>query len=188
MLALRKNRIDTGRLILRPPVMDDAGRIAELANHAAIAHRLATMPYPYNVSDAVEFIDRIATLKGGAAFAITLKDMDGAVIGMTGYGPNEAGETDFGYWLGLDSWGKGYASEAGHGVVTHAFCIACVDDLETDYQLDNIASARVLEKLGFHEVGPRRRFSLGAGKDVDTMMVRLTCDDWLASMACAQAG
>lgn len=185
MLFLARNRIETDRLVLREHVLDDAKRLSELANDPAIANRLATMPYPYGEADAVAFIERVNTKETLNAFAVTLKAQGNEVIGGAGYGPNEAGEMDFGYWLGKDFWGEGYATEAGHAVLTHAFCIARVDVIETDYQLDNTASSRVLAKLGFRKVGPRTRHSLGAGRDVETMKVRLNCDDWLDARACA---
>jgi RimJ/RimL family protein N-acetyltransferase len=185
MLCLARNRIETDRLMLRQPVLDDAKRMSELGNTPAISHRLATMPYPYGEADAVEFIDRVAANEAITAFAVILKPLGNVLIGGAGYGVNEAGEMDFGYWLGTDYWGHGYATEAGQAVLTHAFCIARVDVIETDYQLDNLASARVLAKLGFREAGHRKRHSLGAGREVETMMVQLTCDDWLDARACA---
>ena len=185
MLFLARNRIETDRLVLREHVLDDAERLSELANDPAIAHRLATMPHPYSTADAVAFIDRVNANEASHAFAVILKAQDDVLIGGAGYGPNEAGEVDFGYWLGTDYWGQGYATEAGQAVLTHAFCITRVDVVETDYQLDNLASARVLAKLGFRETGQRKRHSLGAGRDVGTMKVQLTCDEWLDARACA---
>ncbi len=185
MLFLARNRIETDRLVLREHVHDDAKQMSELANMPAIAHMLATMPYPYGEADAVAFIDRVNAKETAHAFAVTLKTQDNVLIGGAGYGPNDAGEMDFGYWLGTDFWGHGYATEAGQAVLTHAFCIARVDVIETDYQIDNPASGRVLAKLAFREVGRRERFSLGAGRDVRTMKVQLTCDEWLDARACA---
>jgi len=178
--------IATDRLVLRPLRLDDAPRLARIANHAEIARRLATTPHPYDEKDALDFIARVRAAPAGAAcFAITLKGMD-EPIGTCGYGPardradGAMTETDFGYWLGLDYWGKGYATEAARAVLAHAFERSEVAVLTTDYQLGNDASRRVLVRLGFRLVGPRRRHSLGAGGDVETMQVELTSADWRA--------
>jgi RimJ/RimL family protein N-acetyltransferase len=177
--------IATPRLVLRPLSTADAPRLAALANHAGIARRLGTMPYPYGQADALDFIARVrAALVGAACFALTLKP-GAELIGVCGYGPahgrpaDAPPETDFGYWLGLDYWGKGYATEAAAAVLAHAFEISDEAVITTDYQIDNQASGRVLAKLGFATLGPRRRHSLASGGDVDTMQVELRRQDWL---------
>lgn len=185
MLSLARLRIETDRLVLRPPVEDDAGRIAELANHIEIARYLATMPHPYGADDAREFIAKVAAAQNGAVFVICPKP-HGEVIGVCGYGPPPGEDyIDFGYWLGLDYWGQGFALEAAGGVLTHAFCVGQVDVIETDCRLDNRRSKRLLDALGFETIGRGERFSLGTGETAQTYRVRLACDDWLAAKACA---
>ena len=117
---------------------------------------------------------------------VLFEKASGTIIGVAGYGPAEdGGPIDFGYWLGLDYWGQGYATEAGSAVLTHAFCIGRVDEIVTDCRIDNPGSRRVLDKLGFQFVGPGKRYSLGADEETETEVIRLTCDDWLAIKACA---
>lgn len=185
MLSLARRRIEADRLVLRPLEDADVERMVELANHIEIARNLATMPYPYDADDARAFIARVENMKIGQAFGIVEK-ATGDLIGTAGWGPmEEGGPIDFGYWLGLDYWGKGYASEAGHAVLTHAFCIGRIDEIITDCRVDNPGSRRVLDKLGFESLGQAMRYSLGAGEDTETEQVRLCCDDWLAMKACA---
>jgi len=186
MTDREQTTIETARLRLRPLTLADAPRLARLANHAEIARKLATMPHPYDEKDALDFIARVRIAPSGAAcFAVVLK-ADDNLIGTCGYGPahdrpgDAPPETDFGYWLGLDYWGKGYATEAGKAVLAHAFERAGVDVLTTDYQIGNQPSASVLAKLGFQVIGPRRRHSLGSGADVETMQVELRRADWQA--------
>lgn len=186
MTDLNQTSIETARLTLRPLTLSDAPRLARLADHAEIARRLATMPHPYDEKDALDFIARVRIAPSGAAcFAIVLK-AEGTLIGTCGYGPALARpgdappETDFGYWLGLDYWGKGYATEAARVVLAHAFERSGVAVIATDYQLGNDASRRVLVRLGFRLIGIRRRLSLGSGGDVETMQVELTGADWRA--------
>ncbi len=190
MLRLGRHRLETGRLILRRPERRDVPEIARLANHREISEKLGTMPYPYREQDASEFLDRIDEVGDRASvFAVCLKERGagpGTLIGMCGYGPahglpkDSDPETDFGYWLGIDFWGKGYATEAADAVLTHAFCLSMVDAVTTDFQKTNPASGRVLEKLGFRVIGERTRHSLGSGAWVETFNVRLTSDGWLA--------
>jgi len=176
--------VETARLILRPLQDDDAAGLAAIANDIRIASMLGTMPHPYGLEDARAFLARVAEMPADAAcFAIVRKD-SGEVIGTTGYGPahglpeGAAPETDFGYWLGVDHWGQGFATEAATAAVAHAFTVSGQTLISTDHQVTNPASRRVLEKVGFRPVGTRKRHSLGAGGWKDTVNMQLTADDW----------
>ena len=185
MLSLARERLETDRLVLRVLEEADADRMVELANHIEIARNLATMPHPYGVEDAKTFIGRARGLTTGMSFGIEEK-LSGNLIGVAGWGPRgEDQHIDFGYWLGMDYWGKGLATEAGGAVLTHAFCIGRVDEVITDCRLDNPGSRRILEKLGFQSGGPSTLYSLGADELAETEQVRLRCEDWLAMKACA---
>ncbi len=124
--------------------------------------------------------------KDAAQFVITLKQEDGLLIGGAGYGPAHGlpdgygPETDFGYWLGEDYWGMGYATEAAAAVRDHAFTHTTIGLLSTDYNLLNAGSRRVLEKLGFEPAGPRTRYSLARGADMNTMNMHLSRTRWQA--------
>jgi RimJ/RimL family protein N-acetyltransferase len=179
--------IETDRLILRTPKPSDVERIAAIADNWRIASMLGLMPHPFTQRDAMDFIVRVASLPADAAqFAITLKDEDGMLIGGAGYGPAHrlpegyGAETDFGYWLGENYWGKGYASEAAAAVRDHAFTHTGIELLSTDYNLQNAGSKRVLEKLGFEPVGQRTRYSLAQGADMNTMNMHLPRSRWQA--------
>ena len=185
MLSLARDRLETDRLVLRPLDETDVERMVNLANHIEIARNPATMPHPYGAEDAKAYLARIEDMNVGCAFAIVEK-RSGDLIGIAGWGPaQEGGPIDFGYWLGLEYWGNGYATEAGAAVLTHAFCVGRIDEIITDFRIDNAGSGRVLEKLGFEVVGPRTRYSLGADEEAATTEVRLCCEDWLAMKACA---
>lgn len=179
--------IETDRLLLRTPKPSDVERIAAIANSFAVASMLGLMPHPYTQLDAMDYIVRVSNLPADAAqFAVTLKHGSGPLIGTAGYGPalglprGYGPETDFGYWLGEEYWGKGYASEAAAAVRDHAFTLAGIDLLSTDYNLENTGSKRVLEKLGFEPVGLRSRYSLARGADMNTMNMHLTRARWQA--------
>ena len=53
-------RIETRRLTLRSPQMDDAARLAELCNDFDISRMTSRMPWPYALGDAEDFIARCA--------------------------------------------------------------------------------------------------------------------------------
>lgn len=143
--------LETKRLTLRAPRLKDAKTVAMLANDRRIAENTARIPHPYKLSDAEGFLARANTAGGETAFLITLRD--GTVIGSCGLMALEGQPPELGYWLGVNHWGKGYATEAVHAVIDHAFTDLDCDALQAGARVTNPASRRVLEKCGFQWTG-----------------------------------
>ena len=183
------NQIETERLLLRHWRESDAPHLVGLANHPEIAHMLASMPHPYALSDAQEFLARVRDLPADAAqFAITLNSDADQPIGGIGYGltgrvDKPCDEIDFGYWLGLAYWGQGYASEAAHAVIRHAFEVNTIDRIDTDYLTVNPASGRILERVGFVDQGESRCHSDGSGMTRPSRKMVLTRARYLEQKA-----
>ena len=74
--------LQTARLILRPPQLQDAKAIAALANDIRIAQNTLRLPHPYTVADAEKFIASMDKGEGEVAFIVTLRS--GALIGIAG--------------------------------------------------------------------------------------------------------
>ena len=106
--------LETKRLILRAPRLEDAKMVAELANDRRIAENTARLPHPYKLADAESFIVAANKPDSEAVFLVTLRD--GAVIGACGVMAIEGQASELGYWLGIAYWGKGYATEAVHEI------------------------------------------------------------------------
>jgi RimJ/RimL family protein N-acetyltransferase len=159
--------LETARLTLRAPRPADAKAIAALANDRRIAENTATMPYPYRLADAEDFIRRLGDGSSETAFAITLADK--TPIGICGLKPARSGAPEIGYWLGVPYWGKGYATEAVRALIDHAFEDLRLDRLEADARVSNPASRRILEKCGFQWSGVmlRRVRAIASAAPVD---------------------
>jgi RimJ/RimL family protein N-acetyltransferase len=142
--------LETKRLALRAPRLEDAKMVAALANDRRIAENTARIPHPYKVSDAEGFITGANKSGGEAAFLITLHD--DTIIGACGL-MDQDGTPELGYWLGAPYWGKGYATEAMHAVIDYAFSDLGHEALQAGARVTNPASRRVLEKCGFQWTG-----------------------------------
>jgi RimJ/RimL family protein N-acetyltransferase len=141
--------LETERLTLRAPRLEDAKAIAQLANDRRIAENTRRIPHPYGLADAEAFIEQVN--KGGEfAFLITL---DAGPIGACGLAKLDGPEPDLGYWLGAPYWGNGYATEAARAVIDYAFTALGADALQAGARVTNPASRRVLEKCGFQWTG-----------------------------------
>jgi RimJ/RimL family protein N-acetyltransferase len=78
-----------------------------------------------------------------------------------------------GYWIGRPFWGRGYATEACQALIDIARALR-LPSLEGSHFLDNPASARVLEKLGFEPLGiVAPRMSCARGQEVPARLMRL---------------
>ena len=141
----------TGRLFLRAPRREDSAAIAHLANDIRVAGNTARLPHPYRVEDAEEFIAAASRQEAQALFAITLER---TLIGVCGLDPREDGP-EIGYWLGVEYWGQGYATEAARALIDHAFGQLGYEALAAGARVSNPASRRVLEKCGFQWTGVR---------------------------------
>lgn len=162
--------LETARLVLRVPQIEDAAAIAEHANNRKIAEMTANLPYPYRPADGRAFIEQ-AGARGSTQFAVFHKREHGPeFIGMCGLA-FRAGEAapELGYWFGEPFWGRGLATEATRAVIDYAFTETDADRLLGAARVVNPASRRVLEKCGFQWCGAGlcRVKALGASVPVD---------------------
>jgi RimJ/RimL family protein N-acetyltransferase len=156
--------VRTDRLLLRPGWPEDAEALFGAVADEGIVRNLASAPWPYRLVDAEAFLEteREASVPAFLIFRRT----DGApeLIGSVGFGRRPDGELEFGYWIARDHWGHGYATEAGEAALALGRHSLKLDRVHAGHFLDNPASGRVLQKLGFRPtraVAPR--FSAGRG-------------------------
>ncbi|WP_158918435.1 GNAT family N-acetyltransferase [Caulobacter sp. S45] len=166
-------RIETDRLILRSPELEDAVYIAELANDAEVARMTTGIRHPYRLSDAEAFISQMAAGDGREDRPLLIEHRDFGPIGMTGFHRHPpSGLMEVGYWLGHTFRRRGFATEAVHAALVWAHEGWGKRAVLSSHFADNLASARVLEKTGFLYTGDvERRFSLGRGQEADTRMM-----------------
>jgi RimJ/RimL family protein N-acetyltransferase len=142
--------LQTRRLTLRVPRLEDAAALARLANDRRIAENTARIPHPYCLADAETFIGS-ANSEGDAHFLVALADA--TVIGVCGIAMREGSAPELGYWLGLAHWGSGFATEAVRAVIDHAFGDLKHEVVQAGARVTNPAARRVLEKCGFQWTG-----------------------------------
>jgi len=157
--------IQTPRLTLAPVAKADPDALFHGLNDLDVSRWLTRVAHPYSRVDAQAYI---ASLNGQTKAAWSIYDQGGALIG------GVALEQQLGYWLAQDGWGRGYATEAARAVLDAHFSDPDAGTVGSSYFLGNDASARVLAKLGFTDIAPRKLHSLALGREVDAQEVRLT--------------
>jgi RimJ/RimL family protein N-acetyltransferase len=141
----------TERLLLRPGWIEDAPELAAAIGDKEIARNLTRVPWPYAETDATEFLTLPADPMR-PRFLICLRDGNRLVGGI---GLSGDIETELGYWIARDHWGRGYATEAGRAVLALADGSLRLPRIRARRMLDNVRSANVLRKLGFQPTGKK---------------------------------
>ena len=155
----------TERLLLRPPLPQDAPQIAARIGDRDVAWNLGRAPYPYQVSDAEEWLERIP--KGWAedtAYVLLLTRPEEGVMGCIGLDLKPMNVWEIGYWIAKPWWGQGYITEAAQAVMAWAEDTMSIRQFASGHFVDNPASGRVLEKLGFTAVGEVDLYGRARGK------------------------
>jgi [ribosomal protein S5]-alanine N-acetyltransferase len=168
-------RLETPRLILRPPEYSDAGSIAALIGDYEVSKNLSSVPHPYSLAEAYEYVTRAAANRArgeGFVFCILYKE-DMALLGKCGLHLKN-GIFELGYWIGKPYWGMGIATEAADKLVSFGFNALRCEQLSAGWFEDNPASGRVLEKLGFAVSGSARIASRARGCEVPCRRMTLT--------------
>jgi RimJ/RimL family protein N-acetyltransferase len=165
----------TERLLLRPGWGEDAPALARAIGEEAIVRNLASAPWPYRLADAEAFLAPRPFDPLNASLLVFRRTAAAPeLVGTIGFARMASGEVDLGYWIAFGHWGKGYASEAGAAMVEIARHGLRLDRLTAGHFLDNPASGRVLEKIGFRPTGEVvRRYSVGRGAEAPCRMFAL---------------
>lgn len=166
----------TERLLLRPGWAEDAPALAKAIADETIVRNLSTAPWPFALRDAEAFLaaPRDPVLPSLLIFERTPGEP--ALAGACGLGRRPSGNIELGYWIARPFWGRGFATEAGMALVDIAKALG-LQRLEASHFLDNPASGRVLEKLGFEATGMiAPRLSCARGEEFPARFMTL----WLA--------
>ena len=150
--------LETERLRLRPPVADDAVRIAALVT-PEVSRWMASWPSPCTVDFVADRIEKArAALAEGRALPLVIDLAGGeAAIGMVEafLSRDDPGRVTLGFWLGEGFHGRGYMTEAVRAVLRHLARDPAVRVIDGGAQGANAASKGVMTKLGMRPVGTR---------------------------------
>lgn len=177
-------RLETDRLILRPPEERDVPTIVALIGDYDVAKNLSSVPHPYSEADARFWLGKQpGNLAAGTDYSFSVvRREDDAHIGTVGLHRREEGN-EFGYWFGKPYWGNGYATEAARRIVEFAFFELQLPRVWAGWYHDNPASGHVLEKVGCKPFGQDTRACQSRGHDVICNLVALDRTDYVARRA-----
>jgi [ribosomal protein S5]-alanine N-acetyltransferase len=178
---LHNYTLETERLILRAPSLADADSVKAVVNHPDIAKMTLNIPYPYPDDGAIRWISNLQSSEAmHYNFLITMKD-NGTMMGGIGIHPHERFKrAEIGYWLGLDFWNKGYATEAARRIIDFGFEELGLERIEAQFFPENPASRRVMEKSGMQFEGIMRNYLQKDNINKDNGVCAIIRQDWVA--------
>lgn len=157
----------------------DVDSLVRHADDPAVSINLRDrFPHPYTRADAESWIDLASTQEPPRHFAIVIA---GEAAGGIGFDPRTdvyRRTAEIGYWLGRVHWGRGIATEALGAVVDYSFStFDHLVRLEASVYEWNPASARVLEKVGFHLEARLEKRVVKDGRTIDELLYSLVRSD-----------
>ncbi|MGI8915287.1 MAG: GNAT family N-acetyltransferase [Chloroflexota bacterium] len=175
--------LETPRLVLRPIRLSDAGDIFVFASDPAVARYTTWPPHPTVAATEAsvrDLLHRYAQSLVGP-WGIVHRD-DGKVIGSCGFAYVMAwhGRAEIAYALSQAYWGQGLMPEAVRAVLGFGFQTLQLNRIEARCEVENVASERVMQKLGMQFEGVLRQHTQVMGKYRDVKLYSLLQEEWTA--------
>ncbi len=180
-MPLETPTLHTERLLLRPFTDADAEDLFALQSDAHVLRYWDSPPWR-DRSEIGRFMEgcRRMAREGSGARVVIERRADEGFLGwctLTGWNPGFR-SASLGYCLTEAAWGHGYATEAARAVLGWAFERLDLNRVQSEADTRNVASARVLEKLGFVHEGTLREDCIVDGDVSDSWVYGLLRRDW----------
>lgn len=150
---------ETARLLAKPAVIGDADVLFEhYASDPQVAKYMTWTPHR-SVDETKTFLTRCERVwSEGTAFPWVLRlRQDGSLVGVLEIRVG-ASAVDIGYALVRRCWRQGFMSEAVTAVIEWAFAQPAIYRVWATCDSENVASARLLERVGMEREGRLRRW------------------------------
>lgn len=152
-------QIRTLRLVLRTPTPEDATELWPLVSDSRLTEFLAWEPH-CSIEDTSEMLaSLILSQRSGAGFhwVVLAEEQIVGLVSLIDVRRRHRSWTldraELAYWIGCPFQGMGYATEAAEAVINHALGGLHFHKIRVYHAVNNPASGKTIEKLGFRFVG-----------------------------------
>ena len=177
--------LETKRLILRLFTDEDCRDLHLWASNVNVT-RFVNWDRHRSIEDTREFIKIVKELseRNSLIFmAVALKSTR-QVIGSVGiFQRSDLSRytLELGYCLGEQWWGHGYILEASLAITDYGFLtLPYLERIEANCIVENIASRRIMEKMGMQREGILRNFMEKDGRIYNSYMYSVLRNEWMA--------
>ncbi|SFV37385.1 Protein N-acetyltransferase, RimJ/RimL family [Devosia crocina] len=168
--------LETERLIMRAPRLEDAPCYTLGISEFAVARWLTPVPWPFTLSMAQDFLRAAPEARPEKALFIVEHKRKG-LIGCVMLA------SELGFWIARPHWHRGYATEAASALIDWHFDGTRQETIRSSAHRNNLASLRLKARLGFVATGKELRFSQALQHNVEHVTTALSRTDWQARKA-----
>lgn len=183
-------RLCTARLMLRPLREADAPALHALFSDPEVVRYWKSGPWSSREEALLAIRDDAGAMREGTRLRLgVVRQADDALVGACTLFHVEwpSRRAELAYAIVPPAWGRGYAGEAVGALLEHAFGTLGLRRIEADADPRNVASARLLERLGFVREGLlRERWLLPEGPS-DGVVYGLLRSEWAGRAGPARA-
>jgi RimJ/RimL family protein N-acetyltransferase len=170
--------LTTERLLLRQRHLDDVAAIVRMNTDPEVMRFVGDgrMPDPVELEKRTR--ERVGTDFGlGLGYwSVSPRERPADYLGYVVLSPvPESADIEISYGIRRDAWGHGFATEASRAGLDFAFRVRALPEVVALVYPANLASQRVIAKLGLQPAGSRHAY----GKDL--LIYRLARDAYLGS-------
>lgn len=147
--------LETKRLVLRKWTNADCDALFEILRDARVAQFIADGK-PFTREEVIEFLawtEKYERENGFCRWKV-IEKASGATVGSCGFArPFDLDEIELGFLFAPNRWGRGYATEIAAAAVDYGFKKLGFHEIIAMTDVENTASQKVLEKIGFASRG-----------------------------------
>ncbi len=139
-------------------------------------------PYPHGVAAAWILTHAPAWENGTAATFAVVENGTGRFIGVASLMINrEHRRAELGYWIALDRWNRGYATESNQRLIDFGFQELGLHRIEARHFLRNPASGKDMLKLGMQHEGVERDWAVKGDRFESLAVYSILEPEWRAA-------
>ena len=161
----------TERLILREYQAADFDAVHAFASDPEVATFVDWGPN--EPDDTKAFLDACTADQAAQPrprYTLAVTESGGAPFGSVGLETHGAHHADMGYVIAREQWGQGFASEAAAAILRFGFGVLGLHRIQATCRPENLASVRVLEKIGMIREGYLHDHLLIRGRWRDSLL------------------
>jgi [ribosomal protein S5]-alanine N-acetyltransferase len=175
--------LHTARLTLREFVKSDFDAVYAYSSDPRVTRYLFFGPR--DADSTAEYLEELLASQieqPRTRFELAVEEIaSGRVIGACDLSLIEANVVDLGYMLGIEQWGKGFATEISLALIDAAFFDLRAERVISTVDVNNGASIRVLEKIGMRWEAVFRKHRRAKNRWWDCHLFVLPREVWEAS-------
>lgn len=147
---------ETERLIVRQYTLNDVKQLFRVMSDSRVHIYTKDKNNPWDrrrTEEYIKFMMKRDFKTLDCFHGAVIEKRTNQLIGLCGINPYKEKEPEIEFKIGVPYWGKGYATELGKHMIQDAFAVTDIKGIYGMARPENIASRRVLEKIGMKYLG-----------------------------------